>query len=335
MSGTITQKTVAIDNLVTTTFYNIRTQIVDQVFKIRPFYDKMIEKGRLKEKVPDGTHWEVPVRYARDNANRKWFGRGAKFGRAETETLTRLLWYRKNVGTSIVRYFDDDQKNRGKAKLIDYAKEKVNAAKMDLMEMFEEDLLVQNADALSMNALPTLISTTPTTGSIGTKTRSTNSYLQNFASDFTGFTTGVSLQDVMTEYYNKTTEYAAEGSGASMTPDIILTTRPVYQDIERIGRAMRTIQTSTSSRMSLGFGDIAFKNTEIFWSPYCESGKLYLLNTGTLEFLYDPDVWFEMTAWKDEPDSLDRVAQVICTCNMTCNQFLKNAVIYNIATTTS
>jgi len=99
---------------------------------------------------------------------------------------------------------------------------------------------------------------------------------------------------------------------------------------------LQTIQTNKTERASLGFGDLLFKNAEIFWAPNCPSGCMYMLNTETLEFAFDPSAWFEMTPWKNvSGDSLDRTAQIVCVCNLLCNHFRKNGVIYNITPTSS
>lgn len=329
---TINQKTVLIDNLVTTTWYNVKSQIIDQVFKITPFWDRMVEKGRIKEKVPDGTHFEYPVRYAKQDQNRKWFGRGDTFSKAEKESLTRLYFYTRNVGTNVVRFWDDDRKNNGKAKIIDYVEEIVENTKASLVDGFETDMLVQNSDALAMTAIPTLISSTPTTGTLGGLSRSANTYLQNQIKDFTGLTTGTNLLDEMTRMYNVCSEFKG---GTQRTPDLILTTRKVYQDYERICRALQSIVTNKTERASLGFGDLMFKNVEMFWAPGLADGSMYFLNTESIEMPYDPNAWFEMTPWKSIPDSLDRMAQIVCVCNMICTMPQKNGVIYNITATTT
>lgn len=321
-----------IDNLATTTWYTVRTDIVDQVFKIRPFYNKMVENGRVRSKVPDGTHFEYPVRYAQQDQNIKWFGRGDTFGRGEKESLTRLIFYIKNLGTSIVRFWDDENKNRGRAKLIDYVEEMVWNTRESLTQALADALLTQSTDANAITALSTIISTTPTTGTVGGLNRSTNDYLQNNIKDFTNLTTTTSLLDEMTRMVNICSQWAG---GGKPTPDLILTTREIYQDYERICRALQNITTSSTIRASLGFGELLFKNIEMFWDPACPAGCMYFINTGCLELPYDPSAWFEMTPWKSDPDSLDRVAQVVARCNLIATHFRKQGVIYNITTVTS
>jgi hypothetical protein len=325
----INSKQVLLDNLTTSTWYDVRKGIIDQVFQITPFWDLLQGKGKIKEKAPDGTHFEYPIRYAQQDQNRKWFGRGDTFGKQEKESNTRLIFQTRNVGTNVVRFWDDDRKNNGKAKIYDYIEDIVQNTKDSLVQGFETDLLVQNSDPLAMTALPTLISTTPTVGSIGGITRTDNTYLQNQIKDFTGLTTGTNLLDEMTTMYNKCSLWKG---GNQRTPDIIMTTREIYQDYERICRALHQIVTNETSRAGLGFGNLMFKNVELFWDQNVPAGQMYFLNSDTLSMPYDPNAWFEMTEWKSIPDSLDRMAQIVCVCNMVCTSPQKNGVIYNVTT---
>ena len=326
-------RTEVLDDLTTATWYSVLPDIIDQVFKITPFYDRMTQRNRILSKAPEGTHWEVPVRYAKLDQNTKWFGRGDSFSKSEKEHLTRLVFYAKNLGTAMVRYKLDELKNRGKAQLIDYAKEVVETTRLSFQDTLAESLLVQSADPLSIDALPTIITSTPTTGSYGGLTRSSNAYLQNQIKDFSGLTTGTDLLDEMTRMYHICSEFKGN-SGSQRTPDMILTTRAIYQDYERICRAMQQIVTNTTVRASLGFGDLMFKNVEMFYDPNCPSGCMYFLNTDTFSMPYDPAAWFTMTEWKQAQDNLDRVAQVYSVCQLYNDAPQKNGVIFSITATT-
>ncbi len=330
-----TTKTVVIDNLITSTWYSIRKEITDTVFKITPFMVKLMDSGKIKARVPDGTHFEVPIRYAKADQNLQYFTRGTLFGTAEKEVNTNLLYYARNLGDSIVRYWDDDRKNRGTAKIISYVDDIIENHKSSITDKMETDLLSQSADANSFDALPTLIPNDPTSGTVGGQTRSASTtYLHNQYKDFTGLTTGTSLPDEMTRIYNLCGEY--KGGSKKRYPNLIITTRIVYQDYERICRALGQVILNTTERINLGFTELLFKSCEIMYSPACPAGKMFFVNTDTLEFAYDPGAWMEMTEWKPlAGNSLDRIAQIVCVGNLLCNHFPKNGVIFNITATTS
>lgn len=328
----IQTRNISINNLITTTFYKIRPQVMDYVFQITPFWDTMVKKGRIRKKLPDGTHFEYPIRYAKQDQNFKWYSRGGTFGRSEKESLTRLKFEAQMFGTAIPRFFTDDLMNYGKAKLLDYVNEIVENAKMSLADKLAYSTLVQDADPNAIDALPTIITTTPTTGTYGGANRSDFTVLQNLTKDFTGLTTGNNLLDEMETMHNQATLYVH----GSATPDYYLTTRKIYQDYTRIARAMGLFDFTGSQRhVNLGMATAAFKEAELTWDPNVAAGTMYALNTSTLEFLYDPRCWFEMMDWKTDVDGLDAVTQIICRGAFICNFPRKNGVIYNITPTSN
>ena len=324
-------KTVVIDNTIATTWYSITPGLEDVVLKKIPYFEKLSESGNMRKEIPDGTHWEDSVKYDKMNQNSKWFGEGASFGRSEKETKTRLIWYPRNFGTSLVRKWDRERKNRGHAQIIDYAANIVDETISSMRDDLANDSMNQNSSGVSMHALETLISTTPTTGSIGGLTRSTNEYLQNEAIDFSGLSTGASLLDEMQRAVNLVNRWV----GDSKT-NLIVTTRVIYQDFERIAQSMQSIVTMQSDdKISLGFANLRYKNIDIIWDDKCPSGNMYLLNTDCLKLYIDPEYWFELTEWKTDPDTLDRYAQAVCVLQQACTNFRKQAVIHSITATTS
>ena len=325
-----------IDSLTTSTWYRIRKGRVDQTFKIHPFLDRMVENNRIRAKVPDGTHYEVPLRYALQDQNLKYFGRGAEFGTTEKEFLTPLIYETKNLGNSVKRFFDDDRKNRGPSRILSYSKEVVDAAFDAVRDKLANDILVQSPDVGSITSIDSLIVTDPTTGTVGKLDRSENPYLANQKKDFSSLTTKANLLDEMSTMINLCSEYQ---SGNRRTPDHILMNRTTYQDFEKIGRAMRTIDTLRAPRVDLGLGGLSYRGIEVYWDPRLTNvagqGKVYILNTETFEFLYDPAAFFEMEPWKTKYNDLDRYSQIYVIGNLTCNMFAKNGVIFNITTETS
>lgn len=328
----VLQRQIVVDNLVTQTFYKVKKDVIDQVFRATPFYDKLVEGGRLKEKAPDGTHFEIPVRYAKANQNIQYIGRGTRMGRKDKETLTRLLYTTSAVGDSMVRYWADERVNRGEAKLIDYVNELVENHTMSLRDKVALDCLVQDADPNAINALPTIIPTDPTTGTIGKMDRAANTWLRNQTMDFAGLSTKANLLDRMETMYNLCS--MMKGNGSKNAPDLILTTREIYQDYVNLAKLMGIFQFNTvTRRVDFGAGEAAFKGAEIFWDENCPAGNMYFLNTSTLQFAYDPQNWFEMTEWKTDPDTLDRTAQIVAVGNIVCDNFQKNGVIHSITAT--
>lgn len=323
----------AIDDIFSSTWYKVRPKVTDQVFQITPFWDLMMEKGKIKEKMPDGTHWEIPIVYDELNQNTKWFGRGDTFGTADKQIATNLLFTPKNLGTNVVRFWDDDRKNRGAAKIYSYVELKLNNTKSSLINTLENASWVQDPSALAMTALPTLISTTPTTGTVGGLARASNSWMTNQTINMSGQTILANLLANMRTMKNRCSKYKA---GERKAPDIILCDQTTYEMFEAVAQSMQQVVTNKTERISLGFGDLLFKGIEIFWAPQCPSGTMYFLNTEHLMMPYDPQVYFEMTEWKPVVgNSLDKNAQIVLVAEMCIDNFQKQGVIYNIPSTLS
>jgi hypothetical protein len=318
-----------VDNLIARAWYKIRPGITDQVLKITPLYDMMLQNKRIKTRIPDGRHWEDTIRYSKQDQNIKWFGKGDVFSTNDKEELTNLLWRAKNLGAGIVRYWEEESVIKGEAKLHEYAEDKVNSTKEALRDTLASAIWSNpTGNTKQITALTDLISTDPTTGYIGTLDRASNPHLRNYIYNFSGKTVSTQLLEVMTKVYNTVSQFR---TGSQRNPDIILTTQDIYEQYEAICEALRQIHSNGSDRASLGMGELMFKNTEMFWDPECPAGNMYFLNTETLEMPVDPALWMEMTDWKVlQGTSLDRTAQIVSRMQLCCKMPAKNAVIYNI-----
>lgn len=323
------EKQVFIDNLMTRAWYNVRKEVTDQVLKITPLYNMMLEKGRIKESVPDGTHWEDPIRYDKQDQNIKWFGKGDVFGMNDKEELTRLFWDVRNLGTGIIRYWEEEKTIRGEAKLLEYVDDKVTSSKEALKDTLAYALWANpTGNNKQINSLTDLISVDPTTGIFGRLDRASNTHLRNFTYDFSGKAVATDLLPVMRKVFNEVSQFR---TGMQRTPDIIVTTQDIYEQYEAICEGIRQIHTNKTDRASLGFGELLFKNVEMFWDPDCTPGAMYFLNSETLKLPMDPDFTMEMTDWKPVAgNSLDRTAQIVSSLQLTCKMPAKNAVIHNI-----
>jgi len=322
-----------VDNLVTTTWYDQRDQLFSDIWGITPLLDLLNEKGNIKSRLPVGRYFEIPIGYAKADQNQKWFGRGDTFGTQEKELWTTLQYVPKNFGDSIVRMWDDERKNKGKAQIMDYAKNLVDNHMMTQEETLQTALWdASGSDALALTGLPRYINSTPTTGVVGGIDRSKNPYMQNQATDYgAGYgTIDADLITAMTTMFNDCSKKKGKGR---KSPDIILTTQSLYEQYEEEARALGQIQmgdANGSRRADLGFGGLSFKGAELYWDPECTADAMYFLNSSTMEFCYDPDAYMTMTEWKKKHDALDKYAQVVTVCELCFNNFQKNGILYNI-----
>lgn len=323
------EKREYVDNIVTTTWYNVRKTLFSDIWQITPFLDLLSSKGKIKERMPVGRYFEIPIGYAQADQNQKWFGRGDTFSESEKELWTRLQYQRRNLGDNIVRYWDDEMKNKGEAQILGYAKELIENHKMTMESTLASALWV-NQGPLAVNTLPELIPHDPSTGTVGGIDRAANEYCRNQTFDASGITLIDDLIPTMRSMFNECSKKKGKGR---QSPDIILTTQEIYEEYEEQAFNLGQIQMASnqgSQRADLGFGGLSFKGAELYWDPECPAGDMYFLNSDTIEFAYDPSAYMEMTDWKSKYNSLDRYAQVVTVCNLLFNNFAKNGVVHSI-----
>jgi len=321
-----------VDNIVSTTLYAQRKQMFSDIWTITPLLDMLNTKGRVKQRMPNGRYFEIPIGYAQADQNQKWFGRGDTFSEGEKQLWTHLQYQRRNFGDNIIRYWDDEQKNRGEAQLLNYAHELLENHKMTMQSTLGSAVWVSQGQN-AINALPDLIVEDPTTGTVGGLARTSNEYVRNQFYDFTGDSIATALIPRMRTMFHDCSKLKGKGR---QTPDCILTTQTIYEQYEEEALALGQIQLARNSgtqRADLGMGGLSFKGAEMYWDPECPAGSMYFLNTDTMEFAYDPGAYMDMTEWKSKHNSLDRYAQVVTVCNLLFNNFAKNGVMFNIGDT--
>jgi len=321
-------RTEVIDNLFTTTWRNVKKEVIDQVFEITPLFNRLLENGKVKTTEAGGRFIDIPIRVDKADQNIKFFGKGDTFGTGEKEFLTQLSYEWRYLGDSLIRYWQDDQINRGPAKLLDYVTQKIDNHKSSLVDKLESAAFTADASGIGINSLASLISEDPTTGIVGSLNRATYPVLRNKTSNFSGKTIATDLIPAMRTMVNDLSKYKA---GTQRMPDMIITTQAIYEELEDILEGMQQIHTSKTIQASLGFGDIAYKNIPIYWCPQCPAGLMYMINTEHLAFNIDNYAYFDMGAWKEFSNSRDRVTQILTTCQMTCDNFQKQGVIHTIA----
>jgi hypothetical protein len=81
----------------------------------------------------------------------------------------------------------------------------------------------------------------------------------------------------------------------------------------------------------MGFENFTFKGVTMFWDALCGAGRVYAINDKYMKLKYDPRVMFAMTEWKQIPNQLDRVAQVVLAANLVTTQRRRQGVTTGIA----
>ena len=304
--------TTVIGDVVASTLPNVRAEIVDNIFKGRPYLAKMLSKGRKK---PDQGGFQInrTVQYATNSTVQSFDGWDV-VPVAPQEGLTDAIYTWKNYAGNWSVSWTEERKNAGsKQKIRDITEAKKN----QLESSFSEDI---NGDVLNpasftsvgnggkdLTPLSMLVSRSALT--VGSISESTNSWWapQRVVSSSTSAaaTAGSKHMKEMRNLYNKC------GKNGDGFPDLLLGTQASYELYESILDSK--VRYGSTEMASLGFESVMFKGAEFMWDqlvPMTPAGGgsvvaydagtaaeeiIYFLNTKYLYFLVDSGADFVTT----------------------------------------
>lgn len=316
----------ALDNLYTTTWQHMKSEIADQIFDATPFWFWLRAHDGL-DSVAGGRFLTEPLRFAKSDKV-KFIGRGGTVQLSDKEFLSLAVYEWKYLVDSIVRFGVDDQKNRGRMQIINLVTAKLENSRDSLVDKIESVLFADNsADPLAFHGLQELAPDDPTAaGTFGGIDQVANTWWRNKTKNMTGLSFAVHGQSEMRTMYNN-----CGNNIASDFPNIIVSGQSPYEFYEDSVIEQKRIVNKTLG--DAGFQNIEFKGIPMIWSPSCANTRMYFLNTKFLKFKYDPAMFFDMTEWKTIPDQVnDRAAQIVTAGNFVTGRRRVHGVIHTIDT---
>jgi hypothetical protein len=230
----------------------------------------------------------------------------------------------KYTAASVMRFGEDDRKNRGEARIIDYVERKLNAAERALRLDFERVAFANGAGANEPNGLQNLISATPTVGTLHNLSRATYPWWRNLQYTSNGVTSIYLVSDMRTMLNNMLVYTNNEISDM-----FLITTQDIYEayEDELLGYKV----TSNKAMDDASLDNFTYKGRPFIWANYCPSGTLYAMNPAYCYPIIDPDYFMDMTEWKPIPDQVnDRVAQILCVLQFICTRPISQSIMTGI-----
>lgn len=322
--------TETIDDLYITTFQEMRTQIVDNIFAATPFYFWLMKKGGVKEDSSGGKWLGVPLLIAK-NETVGPYQKGGTFSVTRTDKLDLARYDWKYMGGSLVRYKTEELTNRGKAKIIDRMLHEIDTLKLSLIDYIETTLFADGGgnSGLDFNGLDIICDEDPTQAvaspqvEVGGIAQGSNTWWRNAYRQMDSDGTVVELN--MMDSWKYVMRATTNGNDRV---DIIVTTSQILDWYEEETLEMKIIENKDLG--DAGFRSLTWRGLPIIDSPSCKSGSAYFLNTRYLNWIAQAGANFEMTEWKTAPDTLDRYAQVFVSGNLVTSNRARQGVVFDI-----
>lgn len=320
--------TEALDTLYTSTWAHMRKEAIDNIFSATPFWFWLSSKGRIRSE--EGGKWiGIPILHKK-NTTVASLGKGGIIDITPVDGTTMAKYDWKWVAGSVVRFFVDDNANRGKMQIFNRAESDLANLKLSMIDQLE--IMVSGAGGgnggLDFIGIQSIVQDDPTSnpsiGAIGEIDAALNSFWQNQTRTWNASVaeTGDSVMAFnLRILYNKC-------SVGNDHPTLLLTDVTQY---ERYEASLTAILKPVDKAMNdLGFEALRYKGAAITFGTSMPAAKVYMLNERYLEFVYDPAAYFTMTPWKSIPNQLDRVAHVVLQGELTTNNRRMHGVLHTI-----
>ena len=203
--------------------------------------------------------------------------------RPDTFDNAEYAW--KFIGGDVPMTDFERQITAGGAAKYDFEARKMTNLKNTAEEKVNTSLFSDGTGTSSkeIGGLQLIVSTTPTTGTVGLISRVTFSFWRNQATTSTGTAYSLLLASMESSYNS-----CSNGIG-EQNPTFMATTQTVFEGYASLTPAIeRLVRDSQNNKLLRGFkGDqVFFKDIPVGYDPACPSGTLYTLNNRNLKFVY-------------------------------------------------
>jgi hypothetical protein len=310
----------SVDTLYTTTWVNRKKKVVQQIYKRTPLFNFLMKKGNVRQS-SGGRYIEYPLSMA-EATGVSYITKGSRATMVDMDHLrtARVPW--KTLMGELVRYRQEEQQNRGTAKLLDMVEAKYVNLELSMKKQLEANVCL-GTGTYTTDAFYGMTDWVPqtNTNTVAGINRTTYTWFKNTIQTATT-TASVNLVLDMRTALNNANEYDSD-------PDFILTTQTIYEIYQN---AIPVPELTTQKVGDAEYKRFAFNGIPIDYSTQCTSGNMYILDTDHIWFEIDPYEDWKMTDWKEPHDMpFDRAAQIILTGNMCCDMPVVQTLLHTIA----
>jgi hypothetical protein len=333
---TLPSLTRTIDDDFTNTWYEIRPDVVDNILDATILWMALKDFGCLTPQV-GGEYVTRTVGYGEKSTQR--IQKGTVLTQSAPDLDTMGIWNWRYFVVDINRSTIDDAKNAGKFRIKSYLARRLEAARNAIVQDLETyvhqwgayysgvaqpnglyDICPANTAETAVGAGSASDSQQSGTSNGGISRADGNEWWTNWCA-FDGATEDTTDREVATNasytvnllpdmrhFFNLI-------SANQESPNFIICDQNMYEayEDEASDRQQIVRNAFTKQAVDLGFEAQTFKGATFTYSgKLAGSLHLFMLNMNHIEFVYDPNLWFDMTDWKDTANQLERVAYIVC-----------------------
>ena len=300
--------------LFSTTLQNYQPTLVDNIFKDLVLLNHMNSGGRVVME-EGGTQIVEPVLYE-ENTTAASYADYDNILLTPQEGITSAIYNWKQIAASIAISGIEEAKNRGTEAIIKLLNAKIMQAEMSIKKLVNDQLLSSNdgtTNPLQFNGIGGFA------GSLNTAIGGIDAATESWWNP----TIPAGIQNATLSLVNMANVYNNASKGND-TPDIIITTEPLFSKYESL--LTPNVRYQDVAKANAGFQNLMFKQTPVVYDlampgNQASNASMYFLNTKYLKLTGMNGHWFTSTPFQQgtvaQKDA--RYAIVLAYGQLTCS----------------
>jgi hypothetical protein len=263
----------------------------DNIFTSRALFYALGEKG-FKQQADGGRLIEHTLEYA-ENTTMQMIGELDPLDttRVDVFDVARFDW---KIAAGTIQFSDLEQlRAAASSGKFDLVAEKLENGRDSHIALLNRQCWGLGVGSNDIDGLQKIISTTPTTGTVGGINRATFTFWRNKATDATKTTT---IYDNLRSSMRTVKNNCSLG-GIKMVPKVCVMDQTTFQAYEGLLLANERIVTEDKYKHADGgilAGALMFEQIPVFYDEDAPANRFYMLNNEVLKFVYLKGGWMKM-----------------------------------------
>lgn len=299
--------------------HKIGKKPTDVIFTSRAFFFSMGDDG-FKEEVNGGRVFELGQEYA-ENTNFHSYGEMDQLDTTRINVFDALRFDQKICAGTVV--ISELERLRAEVAAVGAGKyplleEKLENGKDSHIADMNRQMLGSASSGTDIGGVQFIISTTPTTGSVGGVNRATFTFHRNRQ---TSGAQSVSAYDNLRASWTTIYNQCSLG-GVKNVPRWVCTDRPSMQGYEQILVAIEQLadaKMKADSDIAFANDMLKFKGAKVYYDEDSVAGNAYFYNNVNLKVAYLKGGWMKMYPPRDPHNQLANTHKVMTVLNLVTN----------------
>ena len=260
-----------------------------------------------------------------DETPAEWLAGHKELNVQEVDIITAAFYRWRYVACPIVIAFDTEMEARKASGAIDVLTARSNNTMASIRNTVNATIWSAQT-GLTMLGFQDIIADLPTTGTIGGINRATYSWWRN-QYETTAITATTKTGDIfdLVRYMNSTWNTCSDGNEV---PDVIFTTLAIYGAYQNLMSGTGYSRFEAKDPVKGIFnGNPSFNGAPVLYDRDIPASHMYFINSQYTKLKVQTGVNFSKTPFRSPYNQLSKVAFIVFSCQLICNQMRRNGVM--------